>query len=130
MSSGQLSNQLYYPSDSYLPPQFGPYIPGPHPNPHLRGPAPSAVEDPKGKKVGGLPPGGPPPPPHPSQLAHYEALKAAGGPMYAPPYPGGHAVPAMRHPGDQQGHPEAPNRGEFSGLVSYFSAQHDDLEQQ
>lgn len=51
--------------------------------------------------------------------------------MYNPPYPGGHPVPGMRHPGDQQqGHPEAPNRSEFGGLVSYFSAQHDDLEQQ
>lgn len=78
-----------------------------------------------------------PPPPHPSQLAHYEALKASGGPgggppMYNAPYPG-HPVP-VRHPGEHPGHgghPEQqPNRGEFSGLVSYFSSQHDDLEQQ
>lgn len=129
-----------------MPPQFGPYIPGPgpHPNSHIRGVAPppnvSSAEDPKG----GKPPSskissGGPPQPHPSQLAHYEALKAGAvgpggppgpGPMYNPPYPG-HPVP-LRHPGDPHGHPpdQPPNRGEFSGLVSYFSSQHDDLEQQ
>lgn len=110
---------------------------------------PGPAEDAKGRKLhpAGPPPqpqpattGGPPisgprlghggPPPHPSQIAHYEALKAAGGPMYNPPYPGGHPG-AIRHPGaPEHGHgPEAPNRGEFSGLVSYFSAQHDDLDQ-
>lgn len=119
-----------------MPPQFGPYIPGHHSNPHIRGPPPpstSSSEEGKGKSKGGPPPttapSGQPPAPHPAQLAHYEALKAAGGPMYNPPYPGG---PPVRHPGEPQGqgHPDAPNRGEFSGLVSYFSSQHDDLEQQ
>lgn len=68
------------------------------------------------------------PPPH---LAHhYESLKA-GVPMYNAPYPG-NAGPPRRHPSEQPPpEQELPTqRGEFSGLVSYFSAQHDDLEQQ
>lgn len=122
--------------DSYLPPQFGPYIHGHPPNSHVRGPAPpsSSGDDPKGKKVAVAPPTTtalPPGPPHPSQLAQYEALKAAGGPHYNSPYPAPHPGAIMRHQGDPQAHPDAPsNPGEFSGLVSYFSAQHDDLEQQ
>lgn len=90
---------------------------------------PSSGEDVKGKK-GPPPPSPAPGPPHPSQLAHYEALKAAGGAHYNAPYPGPHPGAGMRHPGDPHAHPDAPNPGEFSGLVSYFSAQHDDLEQQ
>lgn len=127
-----------------MPPQFGPYVPGHPPNSsHIRGPPPnpsgSGEQHAKGKKqAAGAPPvpvpsgaGGGLPPPHPSQLAHYEALKNAGGPIYNAPYPGGHPMAGMRHPGDPHGHPDVPaNRGEFSGLVSYFSAQHDDLDQQ
>lgn len=65
------------------------------------------------------------PPQHLAQ--HYESLKA-GAPMYNVPYPG---HPPGRHPGEQAQQSQEPTqRGEFSGLVSYFSAQHDDLEQQ
>lgn len=133
-------------TDSYLPPQFGPYIAGHPPNSHVRGPTPGgAGEDPKGKKIegslgGAQQPGGSssvnPGPPHPAQLAHYEAMKAAGGSMYNTQYPPEGPHPGrigVRHPGPPPpgARPEAvPNRGEFSGLVSYFSAQHDDLEQQ
>lgn len=123
----------FHPSDTYLPPQFGPYVSPHHPSqqhPAALTPSATIAREESNLKGPGMkpkvsnivtlstasaaPPGQGHMPSH--HLAHYESLKQAAG---SSPH---HPPPTYANAENQ----ETP--GEFSGLVSYFSSQHDDLE--